>query len=116
MEKSTIYIKCPKCGENGLLTEMQGQYFCANCMFNYMELKENPDKLDDVLIENIKMKGFGPIFASALYQRITLTQPMKANEYIRQLAAKNNIDLFEHNSIFAKISLWIAKLIIRKRH
>ena len=94
MEKSTIYIKCPKCGKNGLMIEMQGQYFCALCMFNYTELKDHPDKLNDVLIETMKMEGFGPLYALALYQRVALKSPIEANQYVHQLADKNNLDVY----------------------
>jgi hypothetical protein len=85
------------------MLEMQGQYFCAICMFNYTELKDKPDKLNDVLIENMKTEGFGPLFASALYQRVALKSPMEANQYIRQLAEKYNIDVSQGHSFFAKI-------------
>lgn len=110
MEKSTIYIKCPKCGENGLMIEMQGQYFCAVCMFNYTELKDHPDKLNNVLIETIKAGGFGPLFAVALYQWVALKSPTEANQYIQQLAEKNNINIYQRNSFTAKIIGGLLKL------
>lgn len=110
MEKSTIYIKCPQCQEIGLLIERQGQYFCASCMFNYIELKDDSGRLDDVLIDNIKEEGFGPLFASALYQRVTLKSPKEAHEYIEQLAGKNGIDLYKGNGISAKIMDGFFKL------
>ena len=103
MGNSTIYIKCPQCRENAILLEMQGQYFCASCMFNYTELKDDPDKLDDILIENIKIGGFGPVFAITLYQRVTLTSPAKSAQYIKELAEKNNIDLYQGHKLSGKI-------------
>lgn len=51
--KSTIYLKCPQCREHGLLIERQGRYFCANCMYDYTQLKDDPGKLDDILIDNL---------------------------------------------------------------
>jgi hypothetical protein len=113
MEKSTIYIKCPQCQENGLLIERQGQYFCANCMFNYTELKDDLGKLDDILVENMQDEGFGPLFASALHQRVTLTSPAKSNEYIQQLAEKNGIDLFKKQGISGKIMDGLFKLFLK---
>ncbi|MGC9517764.1 MAG: hypothetical protein ACP5C3_08715 [Methanomicrobiales archaeon] len=92
-DSSTIYIKCPDCREDGLLIERQGQYFCANCMYNYTELKDDPYKLDEVLIENMKLGGFGIICAQALYERVALVSPREASEYIKKLAIDNNIKL-----------------------
>jgi hypothetical protein len=71
---STIYIKCPQCRENGSLIHRQGKYFCANCMYDYTKLKDDTAKLDEVLIENLD-PGFGALFASALYERVTLSSP-----------------------------------------
>jgi SOS-response transcriptional repressor LexA len=92
------------------MIEMQGQYFCAACMFNYTELKDKPDKLNDVLIETMKMEGFGPLFASALYQRVALKSPTEANQYIQQLAQKNNIDVYQGHGFMAKIIGGLLKL------
>ena len=55
MDRSTIYIKCPQCRETGLLIERQGKYFCANCMYDYALLKDDDTKLDEVLIENLRI-------------------------------------------------------------
>ena len=93
MDKSTIYLKCPQCRENGLLIERQGKYFCANCMYDYTPLKEDTNKLDEVLLENLKEGGFGPLFASALYERVKLVPPREATEYVHRLAEENGIDL-----------------------
>lgn len=113
VQHSTIYIKCPKCGENGLLIEMQGKYLCASCMFDYTTLKDDPAKLESVLIETMRQMGFGPVFASALYQRITLTTGIQANEHIQELARKNNIDLYQGHHTFIKIVTWLIKLFKR---
>jgi hypothetical protein len=110
---STIYISCPQCGKLGLLVERQGRYFCAGCMFDYTALKDDRGRLDDVLIETMKQKGFGPIFASALHQRVTLATPIDANNYIQQLAQKNNIDLYQGHGLFVKIIDWLLRLFKR---
>lgn len=91
--KSTIYVKCPQCRESGLLVDRQGRYFCANCMYDYTDLKEDKDKLEEILIENLKEKGFGPLFAMALYERVTLSTSETANDYIMKLAKENNIQI-----------------------
>jgi hypothetical protein len=113
MDKSTIYIKCPQCQENGLLIERQGQYFCANCMFNYTKLDGDRERLDNILIETMKEEGFGPIFASALHQRVTLTSPKESNEYIQELAERNGIDLFKSQGISGKIMDGLFKLFLK---
>ncbi len=96
--KSTIYIKCPECRGNGLLIERQGKYFCANCMYDYTQLDDDRGKLDEVLLENLQIKGFGPLFAIALYERVTLTPPREARDYIFKLAEDNNIELMPPTS------------------
>ena len=115
MQHSTIYIACPQCGKLGLLIERQGGYFCANCMFDYLQLKNDPARLDSVLLETARQKGFGPVFASALYERVSLTPPADAMAYIKKLAEKNNIDLFQKQGIFAKIVVRLVSLLMRKK-
>ena len=101
MDRSTIYIKCPQCRETGLLIERQGKYFCANCMYDYTLLKDDDTKLDEVLIENLK-DSFGPLFASALYERVKLVPPREATEYVHRLAEENGIDLSVNKSSIIK--------------
>ncbi len=96
--KSTIYLKCPECGKNGLLIERQGKYFCANCMYDYTQLNDDRGKLDEVLLENLQVKGFGPLFAIALYERVTLTPPLEARDYVFKLAEDNNIEIMQPTS------------------
>jgi len=115
VNRSTIYIMCPHCGKNGLLLEEQGRYFCAVCMYDYLQLKDDPGRLESVLLETIRQQGFGLLFASALYQKVTLTPSVKANEYIRQLAAKNGIDLFRGHRISSGVIGWLLKLFNRGR-
>jgi NMD protein affecting ribosome stability and mRNA decay len=110
MQQSTIYIKCPQCGENGLLTHLQGKYLCANCMYDYTRLKDDPGKLDSVLLETIKQKGFGPVFASTLYQRVMLKPSPESASYVQQLAEKNGIDIYQGHRTFVKIIDWLIKL------
>lgn len=118
--KSTIYIKCPQCRETGLLIERQGKYFCANCMYDYTQLNDNRGKLDEILIENLQQEGFSPVFATALYERVTLTSPQEANEYITRLAEENNIELLpskievarSFTALFILIALVVVIVII----
>lgn len=110
--KSTIYIKCPQCRENGLLIERQGKYFCANCMYDYTQLKDDPGKLDEILIENLGEGGFGFGFATALYERVTLTAPKEATEYVTRLAADNNIELIPSKGAIGKSFLPLIVLIV----
>ncbi|HOW84254.1 MAG TPA: hypothetical protein PK573_16950 [Spirochaetota bacterium] len=99
MEKSMLFITCPRCGKNELLIEKNGQHLCSSCLFNYTELKEDSLKLDEVLVENINTKGLGPMFASCLYQKLTLAHPLEANRYIQELAEKNGIDIIHGHRI-----------------
>lgn len=67
-------------------------------MYDYTQLNDNRSKLDEVLIENLQVKGFGPLFAIALYERVTLTPPMEARDYVFRLAEDNNIEIMEPSS------------------
>jgi hypothetical protein len=82
-------------------------------MFDYTTLKNDPEKLDAVLIENMKLKGFGPICAIALYQRVTLTPAGEATVYLQKLAEKNNMDTFQSHGIFSKFLDWWLKITKR---
>lgn len=113
--KSTIYLKCPQCRENGLLIERQGKYFCANCMYDYTLLKDDPGKLDEVLIENLQ-EGFGPVLATALYERVTLASPQEANEYVKRLAEDNNIQIMPTKGAilksFAPLLIFLVIIVV----
>lgn len=93
MNTSSIYLKCPQCRGITLLMERQGKYFCAECMYDYTLLKDDTSKLDEVLIENMREGGFGPVFASTLFERVTLVPHQEAMEYIKDLAQRNGIDI-----------------------
>lgn len=96
--KSSLYIECPQCRKNGLLIERQGQYFCANCMYDYTQLKDDPDKLDEVLLENIQETDFGPVLAITLYEWVTLKPHQEAVDHVTQLAEAHNIDIVPSKS------------------
>lgn len=113
MQQSTIYIKCPHCGEKGLLTHMQDKHLCANCMFDYTKLKDDPGRLDAVLLETIREKGFGPVFALTLYQRVMLKTSPEAATYIENLAKKNGIDIYQGRRIMVKIFDWLFRIFKR---
>lgn len=91
--KSTLYIKCPQCREKGLLVERQGLYLCANCNYDYTQLKDDPDKLDEVVLENIQETGFGPVLAITLYEWVTLKPHQEAIDHVKSLAESHNIDI-----------------------
>jgi len=105
--KSTLYIKCPQCRENGLLVERQGRYFCANCMYDYTQLKNYRGKLDEVIIENLQ-SAFGVVTARALYEWITLATPQESANYVAGLAGKYSIDISpKTSSLVKRLSLGI---------
>ncbi len=91
--KSTLYVKCPKCGETGLIKEIQGKYLCAVCNFDYTTLKDEPVKLDEMLVSNLKMGPMGQIMALTMHELITIMPTMESIQYVKDLAAKNGIKL-----------------------
>lgn len=96
--QSQLFPKCPQCRKNGLLVERQGKYFCANCMYDYTQLKDDPDKLDEVLLENIQEAAFGPVVAITLYEWVTLKPHQEAIDHVTQLAEAHNIDIMPSTS------------------
>lgn len=76
-----------------LLVEKQGRYFCANCMYNYTSLKDDPAKLDEILLENIQEAAFGPVVAMTLYEWVTLKTHQEAMDHVKRLAESNDINL-----------------------
>ena len=96
--KSQLYIKCPQCRKDGLLVERQGRYFCANCMYDYTQLKDDPAKLDEVLLENLQETAFGPVIAITLYEWVTLKTHQEAIDHVKKLAEDNNIDIMPNDS------------------
>ena len=119
MNKTSIYLKCPECGDTTLLIEAQGRYFCAQCMYDYTLLKDDPGKLDTVLLETMKGGGFGVLFASALYQKVALAPPQKALAYISDLAQANGLEIYPSRKklrmrvfLFALAVLGFAALLV----
>ncbi|MFA5405709.1 MAG: hypothetical protein WC358_12325 [Ignavibacteria bacterium] len=93
MTKSTIYVKCPGCGKTGLVQQLQGKYLCANCSFDYTKLKDDPQKLDELLINNMKEGPLGQLTALTMHGWITLMPNMESINYVKELALKNGIVL-----------------------
>ena len=100
MMKSTIYVKCPNCGEKGLLQELQGKYLCANCNFDYTLLKDQSRKLDEVLLSNLREGPWGQIAALELHRLVTLIPNKESIEYVKRLAEGNGIKLPEGKKCF----------------
>ena len=100
MMKSTIYVKCPNCSEKGLLQELQGKYLCANCNFDYTSLKDQSQKLDEVLLSNLREGPWGQIAALELHRRVTLIPDKESIEYVKRLAESNGIKLPEGKKCF----------------
>lgn len=94
MNRSSIYLQCPGCGDTTLLIEAQGRCFCAKCMYDYTLLKDDRVKLDEVLLKNLKAGGFGALFASALYQKVVLVSPQEAMTHIQNIAQANGLESY----------------------
>ncbi len=92
MDKSTIYFKCPGCGETALIQQLQGMYVCSNCNFDYTKLKNNPRKLDEILIENMRGGAMGQIMALTIHKWITLMPHQESIIYVKNLAINNGIE------------------------
>lgn len=93
MMKSTLYVKCPGCGKTALMQELQGLYLCANCNFDYTKLKDNPEKLDELIISNLKEGPTGQLMALTVHRMISLMEYSDSINYVKELAAKNGIVL-----------------------
>lgn len=100
MSESTIYIKCPVCGKTALLQQLQGRYICANCSYDYTKLKDDPQKLDEVLLNNMKEGPMGQLTALTVHRWITLMSYQESIDYVKQLAKKNGIELPEQKKGF----------------
>jgi len=98
--KSTLYVKCPKCGETALVREMQGKYICAVCGFDYTTLKDEPQKLDEMLVTNLKLGPMGQVMALTMNELITLKTVKESNEYVKELAQKNGIKFPDYKKGF----------------
>lgn len=93
MMQSSIYVKCPQCNAKGLLQELQGKYLCANCNFDYTALKDQPQKLDEVLLANLREGPWGQLSALELHRRVTLMPNQESIDYVKRLAESNGIKL-----------------------
>jgi DNA-directed RNA polymerase subunit RPC12/RpoP len=91
--KSTIYIKCPECNKTALLQEIQGKYICANCSFDFTKLKDDKQRLDELLVNNLKDGPMGQLTALTIHRWITLMPYEESTEYVKNLAGKNGIKL-----------------------
>lgn len=93
MMHSTIYVKCPGCNNTTLLQEIQGKYICANCSYDYTKLKDDQQKLDELLINNLKKGPMGQLTALTIHRWITLMPNQESIDYVKELAKKNGIEL-----------------------
>ena len=114
MNKSSIYIKCPGCGKNALVQEIQGKYLCANCSYDYTKLKDDPKKLDEFLVENLKNGPMGQLMAITIHRWITLMPHNESINYVKGLAINNGIKWAGDN----KGCIWTLfdKIFFRKKN
>jgi hypothetical protein len=94
MHRSTIYTKCPGCGDATLVQEMRGSYVCAACGYDYVEkLANNEAALESWAVDTMRTGPVGQLAVLYLYPRITKTPHPVALRAIKAIAAKHHIDL-----------------------
>jgi hypothetical protein len=94
--QTTIYFKCPGCGQTALVRGVAGSYQCASCGLDYVQLAQDKDKLDAALADNMRPGLGGVLMALALHQFVGGLPPKESAEYVKALAARNGIRLPEY--------------------
>lgn len=94
MERSTIYAKCPGCGESTLVQHVQGSYVCAHCGFDYVaRLAGDETALEKWAVDTMRSGPMGQLAVVYLYGRITKLPNAESIDRIKSIAARNGIDL-----------------------
>lgn len=94
MERSTIYTKCPGCGDATLVQEMRGSYVCAACGFDYVaRFANDAPALEAWAVETMRGGPMGQIAVLYLHPRITKTPHAASVEWVKAVAARNNVAL-----------------------
>ena len=76
-----------------LVLEQQGKYICSGCNLDYLELAKDKEKLDGLLVENMKLGVHGIMMVLAVHPKITLMSLGESNAYIKELAQSHGITL-----------------------
>jgi hypothetical protein len=90
-ETSTLYVLCPGCNERTLL--VQPGVRCASCGYDYAQLASDPERLNAIVLGQLRAGGFHAVAGIELRRRVT-GDGAKANaEAIKSMALAHGIDL-----------------------
>ncbi len=94
MERSSIYAKCPGCGDATLVQEMRGTYACAACGFDYVaRFASDEPALEAWAADTMRGGPTGQLAVLYLYPRITKTPHAAAVERVKAIAARHGVAL-----------------------
>lgn len=93
MERSTIYARCPACGDQTLVTEKLGALSCAACAFDYTTLAQSPEKLEGWIADRLREGPMGQLSVMYVYPRIVRKPQSEVIAHVREIAAKAGVKL-----------------------
>lgn len=93
MERSSIYVRCPGCGDTTLVQHRGATYVCAACAFDYGALAKDRPAFERFLVERMREGPMGQLGAIAVHQWVSGLGAAESAMKIRTLAASHGIAL-----------------------
>lgn len=94
MQRSTIYTKCPGCGDTTLVHELRGTYVCAACGFDYVaRFSRDEAALEAWAADTMRAGPAGQLAVLYLHPRITGAPNAESIERVKAIAARHGVAL-----------------------
>lgn len=90
-ETSTLYILCPGCNERTLL--VQPGVRCAACGYDYALLAHDRERLDELVLAQLRAGGLHAVSGIELRRRVTGDGAPANADAIKAMAAAHGIEL-----------------------
>lgn len=98
METSTIYLRCPGCGDTTLVERRGPTHFCAACGFDYDAFAKQPAAFEAYLVDRMRDGPVALLGAIALHRWVSGQGAAASTRTVRALAAAHAIPLPEPTS------------------
>lgn len=115
MQQSSIYLKCPGCGDTTLVLRDARGCRCAACTFDYTALASDRPRFESYLVERMREGSMGQLGALALHQWLSGLGTAESTLAYRELAARNGVALpapWDAHAFARRISIVVALVVV----
>lgn len=112
---STLYVRCPGCGDTTLIQHVRDTYVCAACAYDYGVLAEDPAAFEAFLVARLREGPAQQLAAIGLHQWLSGLSTPDSAAAIRAMAERHGVALpppMDPNALLRWVLVGVALLVV----